>query len=92
MLLIGRGRLLPVITLGVLGSVVLQLLFEFGPLWLVALAVPAVLYGPYWAALVSTLGLGGLLAAGSAWTGRARRGRWPRRWCWPRLCWPRAPA
>jgi hypothetical protein len=36
--------------------------FEFGPLWLVALAVPAVLYGPYWAALTSTFGLGGLLA------------------------------
>jgi MFS family permease len=57
-----RGRLLPIITLAVLTSLVLQMLFEFGPLWLVALAVPAVLYGPYWAALVSTLGLGGLLA------------------------------
>ena len=32
-----------------------QAVFEFGPLWLVALAAPAVLYGPYWAALVSTL-------------------------------------
>ena len=39
-----------------------QAVFEFGPLWLVALAAPAVLYGPYWAALVSTLGVGGLLA------------------------------
>jgi predicted MFS family arabinose efflux permease len=57
-----RRRLLPIITLSVLGSVVLQLLLEFGPLWLVALAVPAVLYGPYWAGLVSSLGLGGLLA------------------------------
>ena len=57
-----RRRLLPIITLGVLGSIVLQLLLEFGPLWLVALAVPAVLYGPYWAGLVSSLGLGGLLA------------------------------
>jgi hypothetical protein len=28
----------------------------------VALAAPAVLYGPYWALLVSTLGIGGLLA------------------------------
>jgi hypothetical protein len=36
---------------------------EFGPLWLVALAAPAVLFGPYWAALTSTLGLGGYLAA-----------------------------
>ena len=32
-----------------------------GPLWLVALAAPAVLYGPYWAGLMSTFGLGGLL-------------------------------
>ena len=40
-----------------------QAVFEFGPLWLVELAAPAVLYGPYWAALVSTLGVGGLLAA-----------------------------
>ena len=38
-----------------------QAVFEFGPLWLVALAAPAVVYGPYWAALVSTLGLGGLI-------------------------------
>src|SRR4029453_17378419 len=34
-----------------------------GPLWLVALQAPAVLYGPYWAVLVSTLGIGGLLIA-----------------------------
>jgi MFS family permease len=40
-----------------------QAVFEFGPLWLVALAAPAVLYGPYWAMLVSTLGVGGLVAA-----------------------------
>jgi MFS family permease len=44
-------------TAGLLSSAI----FEFGPLWLVALAAPAVLYGPYWAALVSTLGIGGLL-------------------------------
>jgi MFS family permease len=57
-----RGRLLPIVTLGVLTAVISQLLFEFGPLWLVALAVPAAAYGPYWAGLVSTLGLGGMLA------------------------------
>jgi hypothetical protein len=34
-----------------------QAVFEFGPLWLVAQAAPAALYGPYWAALV-VLGLG----------------------------------
>jgi MFS family permease len=57
-----RGRLLPIVTLAMLTGVVLQVVLEFGPLWLVALAVPAVLYGPYWAALVSSLGLGGLIA------------------------------
>jgi hypothetical protein len=45
-----------------LTALVLQVIFEFAPLWLVALAAPAVLYGPYWAALISRLGLGGLLA------------------------------
>jgi predicted MFS family arabinose efflux permease len=57
-----RGQMLPIIALTVLASVMLQLILEFGPLWLVALAAPAVLYGPYWAVLMSTLGLGGLLA------------------------------
>ena len=57
-----RGSLLPIVTLGVLVAVIGQLVFEFGPLWLVALAVPAAAYGPYWAGLVSTLGFGGLLA------------------------------
>jgi MFS family permease len=52
------GALLLVATAGLLA----QAVFEFGPLWLVALEAPAVLYGPYWAALVSTLGIGGLLA------------------------------
>jgi MFS family permease len=54
-----RGRLLPIVALAMLTGVVLQVVLEFGPLWLVALAVPAVLYGPYWAALVSSLGLAG---------------------------------
>jgi MFS family permease len=57
-----RRQLLPIVTLGVLAAVISQLVFEFGPLWLVALAVPAAAYGPYWAGLVSTLGFGGLLA------------------------------
>jgi predicted MFS family arabinose efflux permease len=60
--LIGGGRLLPTITLAVLTGLVLQVILEFGPLWLVALAAPAVLYGPYWAGVVSALGLGGLVA------------------------------
>ena len=57
-----RGSLLPIVTLAVLTALVVQVVFEFGPLWLVAMAAPAVVYGPYWAALVSTLGMGGLLA------------------------------
>jgi MFS family permease len=45
-----------------LGAAVTQMLFEFGPLWLIAAAVPTVLFGPYTAAMTSTLGLGGVLA------------------------------
>ena len=48
--------------LTVLTAVMLQVIFEFGPLWLVAAGTGAGLYGPFWAGLVSTLGLGGLLA------------------------------
>jgi MFS family permease len=40
-----------------------QAVFEFGPLWLVVLAAPAALFGPYWAGLVSTLGIGGYLTS-----------------------------
>jgi predicted MFS family arabinose efflux permease len=61
--LTGQRALLPVIVLSVLAGVLLQTVFEFGPLWLVAVAAPAVLFGPYWAGLVSTHGLGGLLAS-----------------------------
>jgi len=43
------------------GGLLSQAVFEFGPLWLVALEAPAVFYGPYWAVLVSTLGVAGLL-------------------------------
>ena len=57
-----RGRLVPIVTLSVLTGLVLQVVLEFGPLWLVALAAPAVLYGPFWAGLVSSLGLGGVIA------------------------------
>jgi MFS family permease len=58
-----RGVILPIIVLGALTSLILQSVFEFGPLWLVALAAPAVLFGPYWAGLVSTLGVGGMLVS-----------------------------
>ena len=59
---IRRVDLLPVVALAVLTALVMSVLFEFGPLWLVALSAAAVVYGPFWAALVSTIGLGGLLA------------------------------
>ncbi|WP_020392361.1 MFS transporter [Kribbella catacumbae] len=52
-----------VLLLAALVALVSQLVFEFGPVWLVVLAAPAVLYGPYWAGLVSTLGLGGYLVS-----------------------------
>lgn len=58
-----RGRLLPVVALAMLTGVILQVILEFGPLWLVALAAPAVLYGPHWAGLTSSLGLGAVIAS-----------------------------
>ena len=57
----GRGRLRPIVTLAVLTALLLQAMLEFGPVWLVALAAPAIVYGPHWAGLMSALGLGGLL-------------------------------
>jgi hypothetical protein len=39
-----------------------QTIFEFGPLWLVELAAAPSAYGPYWALLVGTLGVGAYLA------------------------------
>ena len=41
----------------------LQAMFEFGPLWLITLKTQASYYGPFWALLVGTLGIGGLLAS-----------------------------
>jgi hypothetical protein len=43
-------------------GVLLQMLVEFGPLWMVAVGAPAILFGPQWASLMSAQGLGGLLA------------------------------
>ena len=57
----GRGRLRPIVTLAVLTALLLQAMLEFGPVWLVALAAPPIVYGPHWAGLMSALGLGGLL-------------------------------
>jgi predicted MFS family arabinose efflux permease len=67
--ILAPGRLRAVVALTVAGSVLMQGMLEFGPLWLVALAVPAYLYGPHWAGLTAALGLGGLLGA-QAWITR----------------------
>jgi len=48
--------------LAALTALLSQAVFEFGPLWLVALQAPAAAFGPYWALLVATLGAGGYLA------------------------------
>jgi predicted MFS family arabinose efflux permease len=50
-----------VILLAALSAMLSQAVIEFGPLWLVALAAPAAVFGPYWAAVVSTLGVSGYL-------------------------------
>jgi predicted MFS family arabinose efflux permease len=60
--MVRRPQVRQVMLLGALAAMISQALFEFGPLWLVALAAPAVLFGPYWAGLVSTLGVGGSIA------------------------------
>ena len=57
-----RGCLLPLVGVMVLTSLLANMMFEFGPLWLVALSAPAVLYGPHFAGLTSSFGLAGLLA------------------------------
>ena len=46
----------------VLAALLLQALLEFGPLWMVALAAPTLLFGAHWAGLMSALGIGGALA------------------------------
>ncbi|WP_405058475.1 MFS transporter [Kribbella sp. NBC_01505] len=56
------GRLIPIAAATLMGAMILQAMFEFGPLWLVELKASAVYYGPFWALLVGTLGIGGLLA------------------------------
>jgi hypothetical protein len=81
----GRGMLRPIVTLAVLAALLLQAMLEFGPVWLVALAAPAIVYGPHWAGLMSALGLGGLLGGGS---GSPDRHRWqPLASPWSRAVW-----
>ena len=59
----GRDVVLPIVILGALTAMLAQVIYEFGPLWLVAVAAPAVVFGPYWAGLMSTIGLGGVIAS-----------------------------
>jgi MFS family permease len=67
--ILARGSLRVIIGLTVVGSLLMQGMLEFGPLWLVALLVPAFLFGPHWAGLTSALGVGGILG-GQAWLTR----------------------
>lgn len=57
-----QRRLVPIAIAMTLGAATLQMLFEFGPLWLVALTVPAFVFGPYTAGMTSALGMGGVVA------------------------------
>lgn len=57
----GHG-VLPVLAAMALCAMLLQVLFEFGPLWLVALDAAPAAFGPYTAAMVAALGIGGALA------------------------------
>jgi MFS family permease len=55
-------QLLPIAALLVLTSILTQAVFEFGPLWLVEADAGAGAFGPAWAGLMASLGLGGALA------------------------------
>jgi len=57
-----RREVRRLVLLAALVALLTQAVFEFGPLWLVAFDAPAAVFGPYWAALVSTIGVGGYLA------------------------------
>jgi predicted MFS family arabinose efflux permease len=61
--LTGRSALRHVILVAALTAMAAQVVFEFGPLWLVSAHAPSSWYGPYWAAVVSTVGIGAWLAS-----------------------------
>jgi MFS family permease len=58
-----QPRIASIVLTGVLVAASMQMVFEFGPLWLVALGVATAVFGPYTAAMTATLGAGGVLAA-----------------------------
>jgi hypothetical protein len=61
--ILAPGRFPAILALAVVGSVLMQGMLEFGPLRLVALLVPAFLYGPHWGRAHLGLGVGGVLGA-----------------------------
>jgi hypothetical protein len=58
----GDRRLLPIAALLILTALLTPAVFEFGPLWLVDVHAGAGTFGPAWAGLMASLGLGGVLA------------------------------
>jgi MFS family permease len=58
-----RPGVLVLVAGSVSGAAALQMVFEFGPLWLVSAGAPAPLFGVFTAAMTATLGLGGALTA-----------------------------
>jgi hypothetical protein len=72
--ILAGGHIRLVVLLTIAGSLLMQGILEFGPLWLVALLVPPFLYGPHWAGLTGALGVGGVLGS-RAWI-TARWGIW----------------
>jgi MFS family permease len=88
--MIGLREVRRVMLLAALTGLLSQTVFEFGPLWLVALRAPATAFGPYWAVLVATLGLGGYLTSRLSLGRPLPVGPWPQGLPWRRSCWPRA--
>lgn len=59
----GQPRVGAIIVASVLAAATLQMVFEFGPLWLLAAGIATAVFGPYTAGMTATLGLGGVLSA-----------------------------
>lgn len=56
-------KLLPIVLSSILVSTLMYVVFEFSQLWLIALALPVVFFGPINALVLSTIGTGGWLAS-----------------------------
>ncbi|HTE65636.1 MAG TPA: MFS transporter, partial [Candidatus Binatia bacterium] len=68
--ILAGGQLRLVVGLTIVGSLLMQGMLEFGPLWLVAFLVPPFLYGPHWAGLTGALGVGGIVGSRAWFTER----------------------